>query len=151
MRLIPSAARFAFRTPVVRGWLVSVLTVAAFGACGGSTSSTPGSGGTGGSPEAGVDAGEEASVATPDDECVGSDDCTWGEIGHDILAASDCPCLFGCPGLPQNKTVETRRMEQYRALCDPHMDGQGNLCGVDDCIVPPPLTCVGGKCTAPRM
>jgi hypothetical protein len=73
-------------------------------------------------------------------------DCGYGEFAHDILSPSDCPCSFGCPFLPLLETTIQRRQAQYDALCNPRHDGQGNPCGVDDCVVPPPVTCRDGAC-----
>ena len=94
-------------------------------------------------PPVDVDAGPQAA-------CANADDCTWGEIDHEILSRSDCVCLFGCPSLPQSKTTATRRVQQHQALCDPNKDKNGNPCPVDDCITPPPLMCVQGTCVGPR-
>ena len=74
-------------------------------------------------------------------------DCGWGEIDHEILKASDCTCLYGCPYLVLNQSTINRRQQQYDNLCDPSTDGNGQPCGIDDCIQPPLLRCVGGQCT----
>jgi len=81
--------------------------------------------------------------------CTTADECGWGEIDHEILSAADCICLYGCPGYPLNRTTIERRRAQYEALCDPKVDGQGHPCGIDDCIEPPPIACVGGQCALP--
>ncbi len=91
--------------------------------------------------DAGVDAGPGRADAASPVSCRTATDCTWGEIEHDILAASDCPCLFGCPFAPMNLATAERRNAQYSALCDPRHDGMGNPCGIDDCAMPPPITC----------
>ena len=125
---------------------LAALASAAFllAACGGSVSSG-GSGGSAGS------AGSAGSTGTgePYDACVTAADCAWGEIDHEILQASDCPCVYGCPHIPLSKETVDRRNMQYQALCTPGMDGNGNNCGVDDCAVPPPIQCTNGKCVAP--
>jgi hypothetical protein len=81
-----------------------------------------------------------------DDSCTVAADCAWGEITHEILSAADCPCLLGCPTLPESKTVVERRKAQYDALCTPGKDGKGALCPVDDCAYPPALACQAGHC-----
>jgi len=78
--------------------------------------------------------------------CAMPRDCVWGEIDHEILAATDCVCLFGCPSLIQTRETQMRRQMQYDELCTPGVDGMGNPCPVDDCIPPPPLDCVDGMC-----
>ena len=89
----------------------------------------------------------EQTGATPSDtECKVDADCTWGEIGHEITKPADCMCLLGCPGLPQNKTTESRRSAQYHRFCKPNQDGQGHSCPIDDCAPPPPIKCVRGAC-----
>jgi len=84
--------------------------------------------------------------AGPDNACVVPADCAWGEIDHEILARTDCICIFGCPSLPQSRATVERRQRQHLALCDPTRDGMGNPCPIDDCIGPPPLDCVGNVC-----
>lgn len=86
----------------------------------------------------------------PDDACRVDSDCTWGEIPHDILQATDCMCLLGCPGLAQSTSTASRRQAQYGALCKPGMDGRGHGCPIDDCAPPPPIRCVANKCAAKR-
>lgn len=118
-----------------------------FLACGGVTSLPSGAGGVttgaggsgGGSSTGGTGAYAACSVAN---------DCTWGEIDHEILSSTDCPCLLGCPYLPLSKTTVDRRTAQYNSLCTPGVDGHGNPCGVDDCAGPPPIVCNGGQCMA---
>ena len=78
--------------------------------------------------------------------CVEASDCGWGEIDHEILQATDCICLFGCPYLPLNQQTVARRLQQYQNLCNPQVDGRGNPCPVDECMQPPPATCVDGMC-----
>ena len=87
----------------------------------------------------------------PYDTCTAASDCAWGEIDHEILSPSDCPCILGCPYLPLSKTTVERRNAQYMALCKPNVDGHGNPCPVDDCVTPPALACSGGKCVAAGM
>jgi hypothetical protein len=82
------------------------------------------------------------------DTCVADEDCQWGEISREILAASDCPCLYGCVYLPQTKTTVTRRMSQYKALCNPQTNGKGQPCGIDDCARPGAIACIEGACKA---
>lgn len=111
-------------------------------ACGGNVSSAGGGGDGGGSGTGGA-AGSE-----PYDACVTAADCAWGEIEHEILKASDCVCLYGCPYIPLSKETVDRRQEQHDALCTPGQDGNGNSCGVDDCAEPPVIACSNGKCVA---
>jgi hypothetical protein len=80
------------------------------------------------------------------DSCSSDADCTWGEISREIVMASDCPCLYGCPYLPQTKATVMRRSEQYKALCNALTNGNGQPCGIDDCAAPGAIACVDGKC-----
>jgi hypothetical protein len=80
--------------------------------------------------------------------CTIASDCIWGEIDHEILAATDCVCLYGCPYLPMNQTTAQRRRTQYDALCNPRTNGNGQPCGIDDCAMPPTIQCAGGVCRA---
>jgi hypothetical protein len=82
--------------------------------------------------------------------CQKAEDCVWGEIDHEILSRTDCICLMGCPGLIQNRQTHDRRQLQYKTTCDPRFDGQGKPCPIDDCIMPPPLSCSQGTCIAAR-
>jgi hypothetical protein len=111
--------------------------------CGGSTTTASGTGGTSG---AGTGSGGSAGSAAMTDTCASNADCTWGEISHEIVAMSDCPCLYGCGYLPQTKVTATRRSDQYRALCNPSVDGKGQSCGVDDCALPAAIACIEGTC-----
>jgi hypothetical protein len=83
----------------------------------------------------------------PPGVCSIASECAWGEIDHEILSPSDCPCLFGCPFLPLAKTTVDRRLAQYAAFCTPGHDGHGNPCEVDDCAGSGPVFCVEGTCT----
>jgi hypothetical protein len=96
------------------------------------------------------DAGGDAPMMTgaPYNECKVDSDCGWGEIKREILKKSDCVCLYGCPYIPLAKSTVTRRAAQHGDLCDPRKDGQGQLCGVDDCAQPPPIVCDDGACAA---
>jgi hypothetical protein len=102
-------------------------------------------------PEDAAADGTTSDVAAPDtraeDTCTAASDCTFGELDHDILSPSDCVCLIGCGSIPQTKATAQRRLDEHAALCDPRHDAQGNPCPVDDCILPPPLTCTNGRCT----
>ena len=111
-------------------------------ACGGNVAVSGGGGGTGGAGGTGAGGSYDA--------CATATDCAWGEIDHEILQASDCVCLFGCPHIPLSKVTVDRRNMQYDALCDPNKDGQGNPCPIDDCAIPPPIQCVSGKCVGPQ-
>jgi hypothetical protein len=112
------------------------------GGTGGDAPAQGGAPGSGGAPGAGGAVSERT--------CTVAADCAWGEIAKDILVATDCPCLLGCPSLIQNKTTIDRRAAQYKALCHPGTNGQGNPCPIDDCIMPPPLSCNGGVCVGPK-
>jgi hypothetical protein len=132
--------------------------------CGGATTAPPtltggGSGGaTGTVGSAGNNAtggggtvqqgGAAGTAVTPTDSCMADEDCTWGEIPKEILISTDCLCLFGCDYLPQTKVTAARRMAQYQALCNPHVDGNGEPCAVDDCATPGKVACTGGTCKA---
>ncbi len=138
-------------------WLF--LTGVALGAgCAGETTEG-GTGGGGGVPggSAGAGSGGRASGgasavdggavdAGSPSACGVQTDCAWGEIDHEILGRADCPCLYGCPYLPLNRSTVERRRQQYDQLCDPNVDGQGRACGIDDCFMPPPLLCILGQC-----
>lgn len=112
----------------------------------GAGGSTPGSGGAGGS--GGEASGGTAGAGGEPSEtyCEQPSDCTWGEISHEILEPGDCVCLYGCAFLPLNKETVMRRNEQYQEHCSPSVDGQGNPCGIDDCILPPEPTCENNTC-----
>jgi hypothetical protein len=86
--------------------------------------------------------------AGPYDTCSAPSDCAWGEIPHEIASPADCMCLFGCTHLPQSQATSARRAAQYKAYCDPGKDGAGRPCAVDDCVGPPPITCLAGRCSA---
>ena len=75
-------------------------------------------------------------------------ECAWGEIDHEILTRKDCTCLYGCPYIPLSKETVERRAQQHAALCNPREDGDGKLCGVDDCATPGALACNAGACEA---
>jgi hypothetical protein len=75
-------------------------------------------------------------------------DCGYGEIATEIADSSDCPCLYGCPYQPLNRSTIERRQSQYEASCGPDEDGKGQVCGVDDCAPAPTPACVAGQCTA---
>jgi hypothetical protein len=131
------------------------------GAGQGSGGASPGTGGTtsaGGTAGSGgvtivkkKDAGAPPVDAGNPVACVVANDCAWGEIDHEILAATDCMCLFGCPYIPMNQTTATRRRAQYTALCNPRYDGAGKPCPIDDCAPPPPIACVAGTCAVPSQ
>lgn len=97
------------------------------------------------------DAGGDSPMMTgpPFNECKVDSDCAWGEITREILKKSDCVCLFGCPYIPLAKSAVKRRAAQHKDLCDPRNDGQGKLCGIDDCAQPPSIVCDDGACAAP--
>lgn len=110
-----------------------------------STGGAPGQGGNAGNMATGgaaglEDGGPSASI------CMVNDECSWGEIPIEILKPSDCMCLYGCPYIPQNKATLMRRNQQYRMFCNPRIDGNGHLCGIDDCIALPQAACVDGMC-----
>ncbi|HTV17158.1 MAG TPA: hypothetical protein VMG12_00765 [Polyangiaceae bacterium] len=84
------------------------------------------------------------------DDCVVDADCGFGEIDHEIYRAADCPCVYGCPYVPLSTATIARRQSQYDSTCNPQRDGEGQLCGIDDCAAPPEPACIAGKCTAAR-
>jgi len=106
-------------------------------ASGGRANPSGGASTTGGAPSTGG-----AAV----DYCSQASDCGWGEIDHEILAPADCICLLGCPYLPLNRETIARRQDQYDELCDPMVDGSGNPCPVDECVMPPEPTCEDNAC-----
>ena len=132
-----------------RAWSALLSLVCVIGlapSCAG-TVRTSGAGGGSSAGSGGASAG--AAGAPPSEvSCVESIDCTWGEIDREILKASDCPCLYGCPYLAQNVVTARRRIEQYKALCKPSVDGHGQGCGIDDCATPGPITCIDRVCAA---
>jgi hypothetical protein len=90
---------------------------------------------------------EDAAVA-PYNACAVADDCSWGEIPHEISRREDCVCRYGCPYLPLSKATVDRRFEQHKRYCDPHKDGDGTPCGIDDCVSLGALACSAGTCVA---
>jgi hypothetical protein len=154
------AMRASFHLAVV---LITTGVIAA--ACGDTTSSSLPPGDSGVATDASVPSneagakdgavvGNDASSALdsalpPESQCNTSEDCAWGEINHEILTAKDCVCLLGCPYLPLSKTTVDRRAAQYKALCTPNQDGNGNPCPVDDCAGPPAIACNNHVCGAP--
>jgi hypothetical protein len=80
------------------------------------------------------------------DTCTVNDDCTFTEIDNEISKASQCMCLYGCVYLPVTKVTAARRLQQHDKFCKTDVDGQGNSCGIDDCVVPGSTACVAGKC-----
>src|SRR5262249_52938028 len=62
--------------------------------------------------------------------------------------STDCICLYGCGYLPQTKATAARRMAQYKALCNPLVNGNGAPCGIDDCALPGKVACGDGTCKA---
>lgn len=124
---------------------------AAGGGTGGARAGAGGSGGraTSGSGGGGGSAGA-AGVPPDPDACMMDSDCGFGEIEHEILSSSDCPCLLGCPFIPQNQETLARRRAQYMALCEPRRDGQGQPCPIDDCVQLPDGMCVDGTCRGAR-
>lgn len=80
------------------------------------------------------------------DACSVDDDCTFTEIDTEISKPTQCMCLYGCVYLPVTKLTAARRMQQHEKLCKPDVDGQGQSCGIDDCVVPGTVACVGGTC-----
>ena len=110
-------------------------------AAGGSTTAAGGSGQTGGGENQG--GGGNSVDAT---SCEAASDCGWGEIDHEILDSADCICLLGCPYLPLNQATIDRRLGQYQTHCDPQVDGNGNPCPIDECMLPPDPTCADNVC-----
>jgi hypothetical protein len=92
----------------------------------------------------------DAQLAVPGsfDTCSVDTDCAWGEIRNEILKAKECPCLYGCPHIALAKSTIQRRAAQYEALCDPMHAGDGDICGIDDCAIPPRIGCNNGVCGA---
>jgi hypothetical protein len=107
-----------------------------------------GSGGTAGSSGSGT-AGH-AGTSPDSHSCSMDSDCGFGEIDHEILSKSDCPCLLGCPFIPQNQATLEHRRAQYAALCEPGRNGQGTPCPIDDCVQMPDAVCVNGTCGGAR-
>jgi hypothetical protein len=90
-------------------------------------------------------AGGSAGAANTE-TCSVDDDCTLTEIDTEIGKASQCMCLYGCVYLPVTKMTAARRMLQHTKFCKPDVDGQGQPCGIDDCVVPGTVACVAGTC-----
>ena len=84
------------------------------------------------------DGGDPSTLA-----CTTPSDCTRTEIDHEIHSAADCVCLYGCPFAIVNVETANRRMAQYLAVCTPNRLN----CGVDDCAIPPPVTCFNNVCS----
>ena len=123
----------SFRTARIVALLVS-LTGLTFSCAGSDATGAGGAGGAAGSPNT--------------DTCSTDDDCTFGEIEHEITKPSECMCLYGCVYLPQTKMTAARRQAQHDRLCKPDFDGDGQPCGIDDCAVPGAVACVAGTCKA---
>ncbi len=104
--------------------------------------------GGGGGGAAGLAEGGSAGATPSTDTCSVDDDCTFGEIDHEITKPSECVCLYGCVYLPETKMTAARRLAQHDRLCKPDSDGDGNSCGIDDCAVPGAVACVAGTCKA---
>ena len=96
------------------------------------------------------DAGPEPQVGEPYNSCQVDTDCGWGEIEHEILKPKDCVCLYGCPYIPLSKETVERRAAQHAQLCKPREDGNGELCGIDDCAEPPAVVCNAGACQSAK-
>jgi len=134
-------------TTFLRPGARAALTLAGlvFLACGGKVTVDGSTGGT----TTGGGAGVGGQTSTGGfDACVTASDCGFGEIDHEILTPVDCPCLFGCPFIPLSQITVDRRNTQYKQLCTPGVDGQGNGCGIDDCAGPGPAACLNGHCAA---
>ncbi len=103
---------------------------------------------SGGSSETGGSENQGSGGSQPVDatSCQTATDCGWGEIDHEILESTDCICLLGCPYLPLSQDAIDRRLEQYQNLCNPQVDGAGNPCPIDECMMPPDPTCVDNVC-----
>jgi hypothetical protein len=82
--------------------------------------------------------------------CSTEADCAWTEFGAEILTRANCPCVFGCANNVVNVTTAQRRQAAYNMLCTPGVDGNGNMCPVDDCAMPPAAQCQAGVCVPPR-
>jgi hypothetical protein len=80
------------------------------------------------------------------DTCTVDDDCTFTEIDTEISEPSQCMCLYGCVYLPVTKITAARRLQQHGKFCKSDVDGQGQSCGIDDCVVPGTVACVAGTC-----
>jgi hypothetical protein len=93
----------------------------------------------------------DAGMPADPDSCSMDSDCGFGEIDHEILSKSDCPCLLGCPYIPQNQETLERRRTQYTALCEPGKNGQGMPCPIDDCVQMPDGVCDDGTCGGARQ
>jgi hypothetical protein len=94
----------------------------------------------------GADAGPQ--VGAPYSTCAVDSDCAWGEIDHEVAGPKDCVCLYGCPYIPLSKQTVERRAAQHAQRCNPQKDGSGQPCGIDDCALPPALSCQAGVCRA---
>jgi hypothetical protein len=92
----------------------------------------------------------EPQAGEPYNSCQVDADCGWGEIEHEILKPEDCVCLYGCPYIPLSKETVERRAAQHKQLCKPRYDGNGELCGIDDCAEPPTAVCNAGACQAAK-
>jgi hypothetical protein len=136
----------------LRRWSWLPLLICSLGACAGKANpseATGGSSSAGGSTATGGTTALGGSGSTGEDRsCTQELDCTWTEISVEILKPADCMCLYGCPYVVVNKTTADRRAQQYAANCTSTHNGKGELCGIDDCMMPPSLFCLDGTCTA---
>jgi hypothetical protein len=97
-------------------------------------------------PAAAAPSGAQPAPALADTLCAADTDCAFGEIDHEIVSKSDCPCLFGCETRAQNVKTRTRRTSQYKMLCEPGKDGSGERCPADDCVSGMKEMCDQGHC-----
>jgi hypothetical protein len=133
----------------LRRWLcVLPLLLCGMGACAGKAG--PGEA-TGGTSSGGFTAlgGSTATGGSPGSEksCTQEADCIWTEMGVEILEPADCMCLYGCPYILVNRATADRRAQQYAANCNSTHNGKGEMCGIDDCAMPPGVLCLDGTCT----
>jgi hypothetical protein len=93
----------------------------------------------------------QPSIAPPETStraCDDSSECGFGEIDHEITGSKDCVCLYGCPYSPLNKQTIERRKAGYAEYCDSAHDGQGERCGIDDCVPLTTAVCDQHECRA---
>ncbi len=128
MKLSPSARSISLSVLLSALLALSALPTG----CSGSDVTSTGGAGSAGAPST--------------DACTVDDDCTFTEIDTEISKASQCMCLYGCVYLPVTKITNARRMQQHEKFCKPDVDGEGNSCGIDDCVVPGTVACVDGAC-----
>ena len=88
--------------------------------------------------------------ASSADGCQIDADCAYGVYDHELGSPADClprtAVACSCTFLPQSRATIARRAEADRRLCGPIL-AEHAICK-NECQVPGPARCVGGRCAA---